>query len=59
MIRVLKSVMSKTCSQSWPGTIVAIDVSAASHYFVDGMTLNDPSCKATKNQTHWILRTPR
>ena len=53
----MKSVMEKRCDQA--ETVIAFEVAAAAHYLVDRMTLNDPSCKAVRNRTHWVLKTQR
>ena len=57
LVKKLKSVMEKRCDQA--ETVIAFEVAAAAHYLVDRMTLNDPSCKAVRNRTHWVLKTQR
>ena len=57
LVKKLKSVMEKRCDQT--ETVIAFEVAAAAHYLVDRMTLNDPSCKAVRNRTHWVLKTQR
>ncbi len=48
----------KHCSQS--ETVVSIRRTAAvERLSVDQITLTDPTCRADKNVTHWILRSPR
>ena len=53
----MKSVMEKRCDQA--ETVIAFEVAAAAHFLVDKMTLNDPSCRAVRNHTHWVLKTQR
>ena len=57
LVRTLTSVMEKRCDQA--ETVVAFEVAAAAHFLVDRMNLNDPSCKAARNSTHWVLKTQR
>ena len=57
LVKKLKSVMEKRCDQT--ETVIAFEVAAAAHFLVDRMTLNDPSCRAVRNRTHWVLKTQR
>ena len=57
LVKRLKSVMEKRCDQA--ETVIAFEVAAAAHFLVDRMTLNDPSCRAVRNRTHWVLKTQR
>ena len=57
LVKKLKSVMEKRCDQA--ETVIAFEVAAAAHFLVDRMTLNDPSCRAVRNRTHWVLKTQR
>ena len=45
------------CGQS--KTVVSLPVAATEGEDVQKVTLNDPSCRATENGTHWILKSPR
>lgn len=49
--------LTKDCGQSQ--TVVAIPRILVDQLMPSSITLNDPSCQAVQNNTHWILRTPR
>ena len=53
----LGTYMIKKCNQKQ--TIVTLPLSKTNRLNVSGVTLNDPHCRGTKNQTHWILTTKR
>lgn len=40
-------------------TIVAVRKTLVRRLEVSGMTLNDPTCTASLNATHWFLKSPR
>ncbi len=53
----VKRAMKKQCSQS--ETVVTVPKAAAEPHEVSSVTLSDPTCKASENTTHWILKSPR
>lgn len=51
----LKVLLGKQCDQS--ATIVTLPITSMAKFNVTSMTLKESSCRARKNQTHWILET--
>ena len=49
--------MTKKCSQV--ETIITLERSKVDKFAITQMSLNDRSCLAEKNETHWILKSKR
>ncbi len=51
----METLVSKVCDQS--ATIVSLPIEAVAKFNVTGMTLNEASCQASRNSSHWVLQT--